>query len=77
MLKKAEEQLCSVLSNEEKWELFEENSIQSPGIENIRKHLDKAYKKKTKNDKHISSNSFLSISSIKSAKWDSPPPICP
>lgn len=46
VLKKAEEQICSVLSNEEKWVLFEEKSIQSPGIENIRKHLDKAYKKK-------------------------------
>lgn len=56
VLKKAEEQLCSVLSDEEKWELFEEKSIQSPGIENIRKHLDKAYKKKTKNEelfKHV------------------------
>ena len=50
VLKKAEELLCSVLSNEEKWELFEEKFIQSPGIENIRKRLDKAYKKKTKNE---------------------------
>lgn len=56
VLKKAEEQLCSVLSNEEKWELFEENSIQSPGVENIRKHLDKAYKKKLRTKNYLSTS---------------------
>ena len=50
VLKKAEEKICSVLSNKEKWTLFEDKITQSPGIENIRKHLDKAYKKKTKNE---------------------------
>ena len=56
VLKKAEEKICSVLSNKEKWTLFEDKIIQSPGIENIRKHLDNAYKKKSKNNelfKHV------------------------
>lgn len=49
VLKKAEEKICSVLSNGERWTLFEEKIAQSPGIENIRKRLDKAYKKKSAN----------------------------
>lgn len=56
VLKKAEEKICSVLSNKEKWTLFEDKIIQSPGIENIRKHLDNAYKKKSKDNelfKHV------------------------
>lgn len=56
VLKKAEEKICSVLSNKEKWILFEDKITQSPGIENIRKHLDNAYKKKSKNNelfKHV------------------------
>ena len=56
VLKKAEEKICSVLSNTEKWTLFKDKIIQSPGIENIRKHLDNAYKKKSKNNelfKHV------------------------
>lgn len=56
VLKKAEEKICSVLSNKEKWTLFEDKITQSPGIENIRKHLDNAYKKKSKNNelfKHV------------------------
>lgn len=61
VLKKAEEQLCSVLSNEEKWELFEEKFIQSPGIENIRKHLDKAYKNKTKNEELFKHTCFKDV----------------
>ena len=44
VLKKAEEKICSVLSKEEKWTLFEEKIIQSPGIENIRERLDNVYK---------------------------------
>ena len=51
VLKKAEDKICSVLSKEERWTLFEEKIIQSPGTDNIREHLDKAYKKKTKNEK--------------------------
>lgn len=50
VLKKAEEKICSVLSNKEKWLLFKDKITQSPGIENIRKHLDNAYKKKSKNN---------------------------
>lgn len=46
VLKKAEEKICSILSNGERWTLFEEKIVQSPGIENIRKRLDKAYKEK-------------------------------
>lgn len=56
VLKKAEEKICSVLSNKEKWTLFEDKITQSPGIENIRKHLDNAYKTKSKNNelfKHV------------------------
>ena len=56
VLKKAEEKICSVLSNKEKWALFEDKITQSPGIENIRKHLNNAYKKKSKNNelfKHV------------------------
>ena len=50
--KKAEELVCSVLSNNERWELFEEKRVQSPGIENIRKYLVKAFKKNKKNKKN-------------------------
>ena len=49
VLKKTEEKICSVLSNGERWTLFEEKIVQSPGIENIRKFLDKAYKEKFAN----------------------------
>ena len=49
ILKKAEEKICSVLSNSERWTLFEEKIVQSPGTENIRKRLDEAYKKKYSN----------------------------
>ena len=44
VLKKAEEEICSVLSSEERLKLFEEKIIQSPGIENIRERLDNVYK---------------------------------
>lgn len=44
VLKKAEEKICSVLSKDERWTLFKENIIQSPGIENIRERLDNVYK---------------------------------
>ena len=46
VLKKAEEKICSVLSDDERWTLFEEKIAKSPGIANIRKRLDVAYKKK-------------------------------
>ena len=49
VLKKAEEKICTVLSNEERWTLFEEKIVQSPGFENIRKRLDEAYKYKYAN----------------------------
>ena len=49
VLKKAEEKICSVLSNDERWTLFEEKIVQSPGTENIRKRLDEAYKEKYAN----------------------------
>lgn len=44
VLKKAEDKICSVLSKEERWTLFEEKIIQSPGTENIRERLDNVYK---------------------------------
>ena len=49
VLKKAEEAICSVLSDDERWTLFEEKIIKSPGDANIRKRLDTAYKKKYAN----------------------------
>ena len=44
VLKKAEDKICSVLSKEERWTLFEEKIIQSPGTDNIRERLDNVYK---------------------------------
>ena len=41
---KAKKRILNVLSNEEKWKLFEERIISSPGMEIIRERLDKAYK---------------------------------
>lgn len=49
VLKKAEKTICSVLSDDERWTLFEEKIIKSPGDANIRKRLDIAYKKKYAN----------------------------
>lgn len=49
VLKKAEEEICSVLSDDERWTLFEEKIVKSPGTENIRKRLDEAYKEKYAN----------------------------
>ena len=49
ILKKAEETICSVLSDDERWTLFEEKITKSPGDANIRKRLDIAYKKKSAN----------------------------
>ena len=46
VLKKAEEAICSVLSDDERWNLFEEKIAKSPGDVNIRNRLDIAYKKK-------------------------------
>ena len=53
VLKKAEEKICSVLSDDERWTLFEEKIVKSPGTENIRKRLDEAYKKKYGNKETI------------------------
>lgn len=44
VLKKAEDKICSVLSKEERWTLFEEKIIHSPGTDNIRERLDNVYK---------------------------------
>ena len=61
VLKKAEEKICSVLSNKEKWILFENQIIRSPGIENIRKHLDNAYKKKLRNNELFKYSCFQDV----------------
>lgn len=51
VLKKAEERICSVLTDDERWTLFEEKIVQSPGVVNIRRRLDNVYrKKKAKNE---------------------------
>lgn len=70
VLKKAEEKICSVLSKEERWTLFEEKIIRSPGTENIRERLDVAYKEKYANKelfKHVCFQDvmLLDIDSIK------------
>ena len=49
VLKKAEKAICSVLSDDERWTLFEEKIAKFPGDTNIRKRLDIAYKKKYAN----------------------------
>lgn len=49
VLKKAVDKICSVLSDNEKWALFEEKIVQSPGMVNIRKRLNDIYKSKSVN----------------------------
>ncbi len=46
---KAEEKICSILPDDERWTLFEEKIIQSPGEDNIRKCLKNAYDKREAN----------------------------
>lgn len=58
ILKKAEERICSVLSDDERWTLFEEKIAKSPGQANIRKRLDIAYKKKFINKELIKHECF-------------------
>ena len=61
MLKKAEEEICSVLSDDERWTLFEEKIVKSPGTENIRKRLDEAYKKKYANKELLKHACFQDV----------------
>lgn len=61
VLKKAEEKICSVLTNKERWKLFEEKYVQSPGVENIRKHLDKLYNRRIQNDELLKLVCFQDI----------------
>lgn len=70
VLKKAEEKICSVLSNDDKWTLFEERIVQSPGLENIRKRLDDAYKNKDMNKELFEHTCFqdVMLSDISSTK---------
>ena len=58
VLKKAEERICSVLSDDERWTLFEEKTVKSPGDANIRKRLDIAYKKKYANNEILKHECF-------------------
>lgn len=58
VLKKAEERICSVLSDDERWTLFEEKTAKSPGDANIRKRLDIAYKKKYANNEILKHECF-------------------
>lgn len=58
VLKKAEERICSVLSDDERWILFEEKIAKSPGDTNIRKRLDIAYKKKYANKEILKHECF-------------------
>lgn len=58
VLKKAEERICSVLSDDERWTLFEEKIAKSPGDANIRKRLDIAYKKKYANKEILKHECF-------------------
>lgn len=61
VLKEAEEEICSVLSDDERWTLFEEKIVQSPGTENIRKRLDEAYKKKLVNKELFKHTCFQNV----------------
>ena len=61
VLKEAEEEICSVLSDDERWTLFEEKIVQSPGTENIRKRLDEAYKKKSVNKELVKHTCFQNV----------------
>ena len=61
VLKEAEEEICSVLSDDERWTLFEEKIVQSPGTENIRKRLDEAYKKKSVNKELFKHTCFQNV----------------
>ena len=61
VLKKAEEKICSVLSNDERWTLFEEKIVHSPGIENIRKRLDNIYKVKVANTEFFQYTCFQDV----------------
>lgn len=61
VLKKAEEEICSVLSDDERWTLFEEKIVKSPGTENIRKRLDEAYKKKYANKELLKHACFQDV----------------
>ena len=61
VLKEAEEEICSVLSDDERWTLFEEKIVQSPGTENIRKRLDDAYKKKSVNKELFKHTCFQNV----------------
>lgn len=61
VLRKAEEKICSVLSDEDRWALFEEKIVQSPGIENIRKYLDKVYKMKSADKEVLKHTCFQKV----------------
>lgn len=61
VLKKAEERICSVLSDDERWTLFEEKIIKSPGDANIRKRIDIAYKKKYANKELFKHECFQDV----------------
>ncbi len=61
VLKKAEEKICSVLSDDERWTLFEEKIVRFPGAVNIRKRLDEAYKNKSANKKLLTLACFQDV----------------
>lgn len=58
---KAEAKISSILSDEEKWTLFEEKIIQSPGEDNIRKRLEEVYNNKRINQEFLKHSCFQDV----------------
>lgn len=61
VFKKAEERICSVLTDDERWTLFEEEIAKSPGVANIHKRLDEVYKKKSANKEYLKRECFQDV----------------
>lgn len=59
--KKAENMICSVLTKNERWTLFQEKIVKSPGEANIRIRLDKIYKKKAANKELLKNECFQDV----------------
>lgn len=61
IVRKAESRIISVLTEAEKWILFEEELISSPGIENIKKKLSDAYEKNSFDEKYLKKECFQDV----------------
>ncbi len=61
IVSKAENKLLAVLTEKEKWYLFKEGLVSTPGINNIRKELNQAYRYGTLNSKLFNNDCFQDI----------------